>query len=205
MPLDTVADRPAAKQAMISDGEAWIGQPVAKRMQQLPERERIENYLLLSTLMANIGSHVRMFATYEPDWGVRARPRHYVQLRRTIEESGWILDLHDDWDREGSVGYDSDTVERATNFLEILAHIAERAIPIPAINPADEGSIDLFWQFGGRDLLLNVPAEMDQLIAYYGEDERGGSISGDIPQFVTELPSDEASAFINPVIAWLHE
>ena len=40
----------------------------------------------------------------------------------------------------------------------------------PKIHPGPEGSIDLHWKSSNRELLINVPANSEDPIGYYGDD-----------------------------------
>ena len=89
------------------------------------------------------------------------------RLERAIEESRRILDLHDDWDGDGSPGYAEPTWRQAVTILRRLSREA-RHLPVPSIAPAEAGSVDLYWGKPRQDLLLNVPAQPDEPVAYYG-------------------------------------
>lgn len=93
-----------------------------------------------------------------------------------------MLDLPDDWDDEGSPGYAEATWMRAVDFL---LHNAERlwqdqgvTVGAPAILPGPNGSIDLHWRVSSHELLLNIPADPDELADYYGDTVDGNAISG---------------------------
>lgn len=93
-----------------------------------------------------------------------------------------MLDWGDNWDGEGSPGYSAATWERAADFL---AHSAtelwqrhSRAIPVPDIAPGPNGSFDFHWQVSDRELLLNLPANLDSLVDFYGDTSDGESIKG---------------------------
>ena len=94
------------------------------------------------------------------------------RLERAIEESRGILDLHDDWDGDGSPGYDEPTWRQAVTILRRLSREA-RHLPVPSIAPAEAGSVDLYWGKPGHNLLLNVPEDTDAPVAYYGTSGRG--------------------------------
>ncbi len=69
------------------------------------------------------------------------------RLLNEIELSRKILRLHNDWDDEGSVGYQKETWDRAVLFLSNSANFLwERhamAIDSPSILPGPQGSIDI--------------------------------------------------------------
>ncbi|HEX9944467.1 MAG TPA: hypothetical protein VGG03_20850 [Thermoanaerobaculia bacterium] len=95
-------------------------------------------------------------------------------LERVIEESKSILDLPDDWDEEGSPAVTEETWNRAVGLLRtqtdlVLARFG-LALPVPRILPGPDGSVDLHWKTGKRELLLNVPADPSEAVSYYGDD-----------------------------------
>ncbi len=87
-------------------------------------------------------------------------------LHSAIDVAGRILAWADDWDGEGSPGYQAATLERGRAFLIAgAAHLWEaqhRTLPAPRVTPGPDGSIDLHWRVEGRELLLNVPAEAEE-------------------------------------------
>lgn len=94
-------------------------------------------------------------------------------LAKAIDDASWITSLEDDWDGQGSRGYDEATVNRVQRFL---AENAQRmwleiggATPAPHISPGPEGSIDVQWKLRGRELLLNIPPAPEQYASYYGD------------------------------------
>ena len=91
--------------------------------------------------------------------------------------------LEDNWDKEGSQGYSLNTWKRVKRFVMRQAVLSESllraTLPVPAINPADQGSIDVFWQLSDRQLLVNFPADETAPITYYGQNIAGNNtISG---------------------------
>lgn len=120
-----------------------------------------------------------------------------VAIEGAINASRKILELEDDWDNEGSVGYDRETWERATTFLRSLTRLAfdlfGMPLTFPAISPADDGSIDLYWDQGDCGLLVNFPADPNADATYFGRDENGFTTGGSVP--VTARP--------NFLAAWL--
>ncbi len=104
-------------------------------------------------------------------------------LASVITASRALLDLEDDWDGEGSVGYSYETWFRAIRFL---ASSAERlweelgiVTPAPDIGAGPDGSIDLHWPLPHRELLINFPRDTTQDAGFYGDDgNRGEPIEG---------------------------
>jgi hypothetical protein len=103
-------------------------------------------------------------------------------LLQAIKESRSLLDLQDDWDGEGSPGYAEATWLRAIEFLtsnaKCLKETAGTDIPVPFIEPGPHGSIDLHWRTSTRELLINVPSDLNQLAGFYGDNLAGKSIKG---------------------------
>ena len=104
---------------------------------------------------------------------LRGSPPNMDTLSSAIQESRSLLDLPDDWDDEGSPGYAEATWMRAVDFL---LHNAERlwqdqgvTVSAPEILPGPNGSIDLHWRVNNHELLLNIPANLDELADYYGD------------------------------------
>ena len=123
-------------------------------------------------------------------------------LEREIESSRRITELEDDWDDCGSEGYTTDTWQRAVDYLHRMTAAARDArqtqLPVPAISPADSGTIDLYWANAAMcRLLINVPANPNAPIAYYGERDAQTTISGTVkrgtvrPELVTWLLDDD--------------
>lgn len=112
-------------------------------------------------------------------------PAVLSRLAEEIEASWSLLGLCDDWDGDGSVGYERATWSRVTRFL---ASTAERiwlnlgeVIPTPDISPGPRGSIDLHWRTPDREMLINFPADENSAIRFYGDDgNRGTPIEGEL-------------------------
>lgn len=113
--------------------------------------------------------------------GEESAGRAGYHVEETISDAEWIVDLDDDWDEAGAAGYHVSVLDRARAVLEQMSQEASRALsdklPMPDVNPAQEGSIDLFWRLEDRDLLMNVPVG-DESISFFGRREDGNTISG---------------------------
>jgi hypothetical protein len=114
-----------------------------------------------------------------PEPGSEPRlPVDFAELEAGIASSRSLLDLADDWDDAGAPGYDEATWQRAVTFLvsgvsrlwDDFGVRTERA----DVLPGPRGSIDLDWRTAGHELLVNVPADPSQPLAYYGDDGAGG-------------------------------
>jgi hypothetical protein len=104
-------------------------------------------------------------------------------VKELSQSSKWILDLKDNWDNEGSEGYSVETWERAIELLWQISELLEKdslrdPIPMPKINPANKGSIDLFWDLDDCSVLINIPSREEELATYYGENKKKETISG---------------------------
>ena len=97
----------------------------------------------------------------------------YKGLKAEIERAKRILELEDDWDGEGSSGYSEDTFNRAVAFLTTHAEGFWEScgirLPIPRIGPGPDGSIDLHWKLPSRELLVNIPADANEVPTFYGD------------------------------------
>ena len=101
--------------------------------------------------------------------------------RVAVDASGVVASGEWDWEDGGS--YSRRTIERVRDLLESLAFIARDtfgyhlAVPHPA--PADEGSIDVFFEGAERNLLINTP-QGDELVTYFGSDRSGTTVGGSL-------------------------
>ncbi|MFL6199729.1 MAG: hypothetical protein ACJ76J_11160 [Thermoanaerobaculia bacterium] len=95
-------------------------------------------------------------------------------LLQTVMKSKSILDLPPDWDDAGSPQIQRETWTRAVVFLLFHAAIlwtrSEAMMPNPRILAGPDGSVDLHWKTRRRELLINVPSDPAQTLAYYGDD-----------------------------------
>ena len=91
-----------------------------------------------------------------------------VTIDRVVADASWMVESGE-WDWEDGDSYDRRTLERVRSLLKILAFIARDTFdyhleaPHPA--PADEGSIDVFFEGAERNLLINTP-QGDELVTY---------------------------------------
>ena len=109
-------------------------------------------------------------------------PAALAPLADEIERSREILDLEDNFDGGGSAAYSQETWQGATRFLLANAIAAREWLalvpPVPNITPGPNGSIDIFWQSGSQELLLNVPADPSARASYYGDDTDASIMKG---------------------------
>jgi hypothetical protein len=97
------------------------------------------------------------------------------ELARRIDQSRRILELEDDWDDEGSPGYEEATWRAAVAIIAATANAywqsKRRPIPIPTISEGPDGSIDVIWRSGTRQVLINVPPEENGPVTFSGLDK----------------------------------
>ena len=108
----------------------------------------------------------------------------YASILAEIERSKSILTLEDDWDGEGSSGYELATWQRTTNYLKQNAlrlwdslHIA---LDTPNLSAGPDGSFDIDWKTDKRDLLINIPEDQTKLADFYGSNKAGQIVKGDL-------------------------
>jgi hypothetical protein len=118
---------------------------------------------------------------------------HREAITSLVDSAHWILELEDNWDREGATGYQRATLDRASTLVRAIADCCWDyegcALPLPAINPADEGSMDLSWDCQ-ISLLINVPSdpELPPTFAALGPDlELYGSVTRKVLPTLVDL------------------
>jgi hypothetical protein len=120
-------------------------------------------------------------------------------IARRIEASRYILDLEDDWDEEGSTGYGEATWRAAVQIVVESAnaywHSTRKVAPLPAIASGPDGSIDVTWIVGTRNLLVNIPRPGTGSVTFSGLDtaNRDRVVKG-------RLPADASHEWL---MAWL--
>ncbi len=105
-------------------------------------------------------------------------------IAEAIISSRGILDLSENWDDQGSSGYEEDTWRRACDFLVRHADFAReslgRDLPVPRILPGPQGSIDVHWKMPRFELLVNIPKDASKPATFYGDDFGKSSIRGNL-------------------------
>ncbi len=113
---------------------------------------------------------------------LQARTGIPQNIARAITSSRGILDLSDDWDEQGSPGYEQATWQRACDFLVQQAKFARGTIrcnlPAPRILPGPDGSIDVHWKMRRFELLVNIPKDQSKPATFYGDDFGNSAIRG---------------------------
>jgi hypothetical protein len=107
-------------------------------------------------------------------------PEALRPLAEEVVRSREILDLPDNFDDEGSPGYEDATWLRAVGFLlsNAMQLWNDRGMvtPVPDIGPGPYGSIDLDWRIPRRQLLLNIPVDEHAEVKFYGDDGNFGHV-----------------------------
>lgn len=108
----------------------------------------------------------------------------FQELKAEIEQARRILELEDDWDGEGSPGYSEDAFDRAVSFLTMEAEGLWESwgipLPAPKIGPGPHGSIDLHWKQPSKELLVNIPADSNEMATFYGDNYGAEKIRGSL-------------------------
>lgn len=93
------------------------------------------------------------------------------RLDELLSQAESILSLPDDWDGEGALPVARAAWDRAVALLDKSIRVPVRRgliLPLPAIDPGPNGSIDLEWYKDDQCLLINVPSSMSDPVTYYG-------------------------------------
>lgn len=105
-----------------------------------------------------------------------------IAINQSIEESRTILALQENWDEEGSPGYEESTWDRATNLVKDLAirywELTNLWVCPPRIMPGPDGSIDIHWNASNRELLINIPSDEESPAGYFGSGGAKESVKG---------------------------
>jgi hypothetical protein len=114
----------------------------------------------------------------------KREPLFDQRLEDVIDISRSILDLPDNWDDEGSPGYNLATWERATNLVRKMSYEYKRKFGCsaepPKIYNGPQGSIDVLWKLSNRKVLINIPANENEPSDFFGSDGAGDEIQGEI-------------------------
>lgn len=78
--------------------------------------------------------------------------------------------------------YSKDAFRRASIFLKAQSAQFRKMYyvpaPFPDIGPGPDGSIDLHWKRNNWELLVNIPADSNELAAFYGDNYGTHKIKG---------------------------
>ena len=108
-------------------------------------------------------------------------PSPVRRINESIEASEWLLGLRDDWDEEGAKAPTEETWNRATGYLRNHAMWAARrglTLPPPRISACADGSIDMHWEHGTFEMLINFPAEDGVPGTFYADNLEDIKIKG---------------------------
>ncbi len=93
-----------------------------------------------------------------------------------------MLYWEDDWDGEGSPAYTEATWSRAIKLILDSAtrlYSSQRIqVAAPDILPGPDGSIDIQWRHGKRDLLINIATKSDEPATYHGDGDDANVVKG---------------------------
>ena len=125
--------------------------------------------------------------------------------RVTVDANTLVTPLHSlvarHLDAVVANSFDRRTIERVRDLLKSLAFTAWNTfgyhfeVPHPA--PADEASIDVFFEGAERNLLINIPSR-DELVTYFGSDRSGTTFGG-------SLSGSNSHRDLMPLAAWIVE
>ena len=105
---------------------------------------------------------------------VRALPAALSSISEAIEKSKEIVNRPQDTSDEIGTVCAQETWQRAVDIL--AAHTrkvwmyARVKVKAPIISPGPKGSVDIYWLPFPYGLLLNVPANLEEPVTYYGDD-----------------------------------
>ncbi len=111
--------------------------------------------------------------------------KNYRILKNEINRSRYhVLNLKDNWDGEGSKGFNLVVWKDASSFLLSLFHkfYKEYGIifDVPTILPVEDFSIDIHWKTDKMELTINFSEEFYNFPSFYGRDNEGNEIQGTI-------------------------
>ena len=121
--------------------------------------------------------------------------RHLV----AVVANAMVPSVQIDW--EDADSFERRTIERVRDLLKSLAFTAWNTfgyhfeVPHPA--PADEASIDVFFEGAERNLLINIPSR-GELVTYFGSDRSGTTFGG-------SLSGSNSHRDLMPLAAWIVE
>ena len=105
-------------------------------------------------------------------------------LRKTLTYVESILTLPNNWDGEGSPACSKATLDRTilfvTNHVKWLYEKLHIVLDVPDIGPGPNGTIDIHWRTTRYELLVNIPASVEEPATYYGDDYASSIIQGSV-------------------------
>ncbi len=116
---------------------------------------------------------------------INGLPEGMENLGTSIEDSYiHISSLSDNWDDEGAVAPDAETLIATFTFLSKVALFVHRktkkVISFPDVHPFSDGSIDLYWKTMDLDLLINIENDSPYAFTYCGQSKSAGKVVVDV-------------------------
>lgn len=122
--------------------------------------------------------------------GVEALPPALHEIAERIEASRAMVRAGTNQDDE-ETGYDEATWRRAARLVgeSATAYWRQRGTvpPVPVISDGPDGVVDILWKHPGRQLLLTVHTDPEDVATFYGRDLK---TEGDIVQGELALDRD---------------
>lgn len=104
-------------------------------------------------------------------------PTRLTSVISAIEDSWSLVELGDDWDDNGALGFTEQTWRRTAEFLVRFAVVlASEHNVLPRdveILPGSNGGLDIDLRLENRELLITVPANPGTEARFYGDDGHG--------------------------------
>lgn len=95
-----------------------------------------------------------------------------LQLDEILIGANKLLKLPENFDDEGSPSYSYQTLTNTADFLtklwQVMLDNNLKEIPVPEVLPGPNGTIDILWETGKFDLLINISTGEVPDIDYYG-------------------------------------
>src|SRR6266404_6182144 len=109
-------------------------------------------------------------------------PYQLAHFTEAFEASRSLLTLPDDWDGNGGVAFSEDHWRSMIRFIaDNVAWLWERrrmTIEAPEIAPGPGQTIDIHWQTNSFEMVVNIPADENQPVQFYGDDTVGHDLKG---------------------------
>ncbi len=109
-----------------------------------------------------------------------------------IEKSKRMLELDDDWDDEGSIGYTQETWDKSIQFLidynMWYLKIYNRLLEVPKIYIGPKGGIDIIWE-NTNTLFIYLNKEVTRIDYYFTKGDDIGIEDFILPSEYNKLPN----------------
>ena len=176
-----------------------------KGVENKRSRAKVNSYNALVASRQNRASDAPKYELLKSFTGIKHTrpPRRYGLVQRNpkvlfrantspidslIKKAQVINNLPYNWDEEGGLAIDPETLNNATDFLkkhvEFILNQYGVEIQLPEINPCKDGSIDLEWHTQLAKLLINIRKDNDGSYTayYYGDKHKNkNQIKGSTP------------------------